>query len=73
MAKEAAYKAVYPLHTLTWKQLEVIKDCDGKKPSIRFALSSEDGETRSQAIKLHLSLSHDGDGIIAVVLAETSV
>ena len=61
--KEAAYKALFPLHKPTWKALTVSKTLeDGGKPSLRFEGSAK--------VKLHVSVSHDGDYTTANVLAE---
>jgi len=64
--KEAAYKALFPLYKPTWKDLTVSKDpAGGGKPTLAF-----DGSTK---VKLHVSVSHDGEYTVANVLAEGSV
>jgi len=61
--KEAAYKALFPLHKPTWKDLTVSKaPADGGKPNLTFK-----GSTK---VKLHASVSHDGEYTVANVLAE---
>ena len=58
--KEAAYKALFPLYRPTWKDLTVSKDCG--KPSLKFE--------NCPRVKLHASVSHDGEYTVANVLAE---
>lgn len=61
--KEAAYKALSPLYKPTWKDLTVSKvPGDGGKPSLTFE--------RFVEVKLHVSVSHDGEYTVASVLAE---
>lgn len=61
--KEAAYKALFPLYKPTWKDLTVSKPpADGGKPSLTFEGSAK--------VKLHVSVSHDGEYTVANVLAE---
>lgn len=61
--KEAAYKALFPLYKPTWKDLTVSKvPADGGKPCLAFEGSAK--------VKLHVSVSHDGEYTIANVLAE---
>lgn len=61
--KEAAYKALSPLYKPTWKHLTVSKVPGGRgKPSITFEGFVE--------VKLHVSVSHDGEYTVANVLAE---
>jgi holo-[acyl-carrier protein] synthase len=61
--KEAAYKALSPLYKPTWKDLTVSKAPeDSGKPSLAFG-----GYAR---VKLHVSVSHDGEYTVANVLAE---
>jgi len=63
--KEAAYKALFPNHKPTWKELSVSKEPgDGGKPSVRF------GSGKFENVRLHVSVSHDGEYTIANVLAE---
>jgi len=61
--KEAAYKALFPLYKPTWKDLTVSKaPADGGKPSLTL-----EGSVK---VKLHVSVSHDGEYTVANVLAE---
>jgi holo-[acyl-carrier protein] synthase len=61
--KEAAYKALYPLRP-TWKELTYTSfdPQTGSKPAL---VSHPDGRPR-----LHVSVSHDGEYILAYVVAE---
>ncbi|KAI7870234.1 4'-phosphopantetheinyl transferase superfamily [Spinellus fusiger] len=61
--KEAAYKALFPICKLQWKQVTVSK-IQGKP-----VLHIENG--KAYGVKSsHVSLSHDGDYVIAQVLLE---
>jgi len=61
--KEAAYKALFPLYKPTWKDLTVSKAPeDGGKPGLTFENYAR--------VKLHVSVSHDGEHTVANVLAE---
>jgi holo-[acyl-carrier protein] synthase len=62
--KEAAYKALFPNYRPTWKDLSVSKEPgnDGGKPQLAFG--------RFENVRLHVSVSHDGEYIVANVLAE---
>ncbi|KAK7695631.1 hypothetical protein QCA50_000267 [Cerrena zonata] len=64
--KEAAYKAMFPTYKPTWKELSYYSHnvSASQKPSLVFG---GQGHTN---ITLHVSVSHDGDYIIAQVLAE---
>ncbi|KAH9457792.1 hypothetical protein Pst134EB_010105 [Puccinia striiformis f. sp. tritici] len=74
-AKEAAYKALYPLHTPTWKQLSLLKH--SKKPCLLFHPSDASVDTNSDQLNQHphisllVSISHDGPFTIASVLASS--
>lgn len=61
--KEAAYKALYPLRS-TWKELTytTFDPQTGSKPAL---VSHPSGRPR-----LHVSVSHDGEYILAYVVAE---
>ena len=74
-AKEAAYKALYPHVKPTWKDL-VVRKLE-KKPILEFSPSflsnsslqhSFDGSL--DQLKIHLSVSHDGDMMVAYVVVE---
>ena len=61
--KEAAYKALFPNYKPTWKELSVSKEPgDGGKPRLRFE--------KFENVRLHVSVSHDGEYTVANVLAE---
>ncbi|KAK4046281.1 hypothetical protein OIV83_006204 [Microbotryomycetes sp. JL201] len=67
-AKEAGYKAIFPVHRPTWKHFHLSKH-DGK-PALSLDM---EGDSRSGELRLHLSLSHDNDLVIAYVVAEQTV
>ncbi|KAF8450439.1 4'-phosphopantetheinyl transferase [Boletus edulis BED1] len=69
--KEAAYKALYPLRP-TWKELTYTSfdPHAGSKPTLAFHPSSS--TVPGQRPKLHVSVSHDGEYILAHVIAEHS-
>ena len=61
--KEAAYKALFPNYKPSWKELSVSKEPgDGGKPRLRFG--------KFENVRLHVSVSHDGEYTVANVLAE---
>ncbi|CAE6430885.1 unnamed protein product [Rhizoctonia solani] len=61
--KESAYKALYPVYKPTWKDLTFLTH-ESKKPVLTFHSNKE--------IRLHASVSHDGEYVFATVLAEHS-
>lgn len=65
--KEAAYKALYPVKRLTWKELAYgpLDALEGK-PVLEI-LSADSSRTP----RLHASVSHDADFVCAVVVAES--
>ncbi|KAI6110479.1 4'-phosphopantetheinyl transferase [Pisolithus croceorrhizus] len=65
--KEAAYKALYPLRP-TWKELTYTSfdTKNGLKPALVYTSPSPDATPG----RLHVSASHDGEYIVASVLAE---
>lgn len=67
--KEAAYKALYPLRP-TWKTLTytTFDPRTGTKPTLFWHLSGEENVSP----QLHVSVSHDGEYILAYVVAERS-
>ncbi|GAA5822307.1 hypothetical protein JCM5353_001566 [Sporobolomyces roseus] len=74
-AKEAAYKALYPLAKPTWKDL-VVKKLD-KKPILQFSpsfLSASNPQhsldSALDQLTTHLSVSHDGAMMVAYVVVE---
>jgi len=64
-AKEAAYKAIKQLYrvALSWKKIEISRDKIAGKPSVKIP-------TNHVPISISLSISHDGDYVWAVVIAE---
>ncbi|KNE64991.1 hypothetical protein AMAG_10660 [Allomyces macrogynus ATCC 38327] len=64
-AKEATYKACFPFAKLTWQNVSIAKR--GAKPSIRF---HDVPELDRLAPMAHLSVSHDGDHLVAMVVVE---
>ena len=67
--KEAAYKALQPMHRPTWKHLtlEATSPSNSKRTS-KPLLSLESSSL--QDVTLHSTISHDGDYILAFVVAE---
>lgn len=70
--KESAYKALYPHAHLQWKLVSFLpppaSTINGSnKPTL--VLDSSLG--LSSTLKLHASISHDGEYVFATVLAET--
>ncbi|KAJ1311710.1 hypothetical protein OPQ81_010182 [Rhizoctonia solani] len=61
--KESAYKALYPAYKATWKELTFLAS-ETKKPVLTFIKDKE--------IKLHASVSHDGEYVFATVLVESA-
>lgn len=80
-AKEALYKAAYPTYKLTWKQISLSKDAG--KPILRVTppppskADIEDPQTRNLPPlgevhdRIHVSLSHDADLVVAYVVVES--
>jgi len=65
--KEAAYKALQPDFAPTWKQLALIQPDSTRKPMLLFeALAFSHPPT------FHCSISHDGEYLVAFVVAERS-
>ncbi|KAG8685713.1 hypothetical protein FRC08_012951 [Ceratobasidium sp. 394] len=64
--KESAYKALYPHYRLQWKQVNFLPPSDHNKPILSF----NDPAGAYDRLKLHASVSHDGEYIFATVLAE---
>lgn len=64
--KEAAYKALQPDFTLRWKEASFARDTasTSRKPILRIASGLVPG------VRFHTSVSHDGDHVIAMVVAE---
>lgn len=75
--KEAAYKALYPTVRPTWKELSFMSYGElfpGSKPQLTYeSLNTTEGELgKIDRLRLHVSVSHDGEYIAATVLAESS-
>jgi holo-[acyl-carrier protein] synthase len=69
--KEAAYKALYPAVKPTWKELCYRSLNEAReKPSLVY--QSRISQPDSDIIKLHASVSHDGDYTTAFVVTESS-
>ncbi|WP_296632132.1 holo-ACP synthase [Rhodoluna sp.] len=68
-AKEALIKALSGATGLEWHGMQVQKEASGKPV---FALSGKTAEIAAAAgvQNIHLSISHDGDMVIAFVIAE---
>ena len=66
--KEAAYKALYPKWKPTWKELSYFSadPLTHRKPGLRFHSIAE-----KDKLGLHVSVSHDGDNVVTMVLAES--
>lgn len=64
--KEAAYKALYPVIKPTWKDLTFGGDYVGSKPCLRLAT-----DKGSVVGALFASVSHDGEYVMASVIAVT--
>lgn len=76
--KEAAYKAAYPIIKPTWKELTFAKmegDVANLKPVLAYHPSRDRAQAREgsgkAAMRMHASVSHDGDYIFATVLVES--
>lgn len=66
-AKEAAYKALHPYRTTTWKEVEIVKTHQtGTRPLLQWTRLNE----ADAAVKMHLSVSHDGEYVASTVIAE---
>jgi holo-[acyl-carrier protein] synthase len=64
--KEAAYKALNPALIPTWKDLSYLPATAGK-PRLIYAPTTD---IRTPVPNLHVSVSHDGGFVCAVVVAE---
>ncbi|GAA5840363.1 hypothetical protein JCM9279_002357 [Rhodotorula babjevae] len=71
-AKEAAYKALYPTCTPSWKHLAVSKPPGSPKPQLAWATDARPSSLDSHLdhLQMHLSVSHDNDHLVAVVVVE---
>jgi holo-[acyl-carrier protein] synthase len=68
-AKEALMKAVGKAQGLSFQEVQIVKDENGK-PSFELTGQSEKTVLDKGIANLHLSLSHDGQMAIAYVIAE---
>ena len=70
-AKEAAFKALFPTVKISWKDIQVSKE-GGLKPMMALLPRNDAAnyEAPRNQFKLHLSVSHDGNYVASVVLAE---
>ncbi|KAG0709562.1 4'-phosphopantetheinyl transferase [Suillus ampliporus] len=68
--KEAAYKALYPIRP-TWKEVTYtsFNGATGAKPTLVYRPVCDNVRP---ADKLHVSVSHDGDYVLAQVIAEST-
>ncbi|KAF8591972.1 4'-phosphopantetheinyl transferase [Ramaria rubella] len=66
--KEAAYKALQPDLALGWKDISFLKDpiLTNRKPVLHMIREC------TWTVKFHASVSHDGDYVIAMVVAENA-
>ncbi|KAL7417774.1 4'-phosphopantetheinyl transferase superfamily [Mrakia frigida] len=65
-AKESIYKALQPHFSPSWKDVSILplsSTCN--KPTVVF-----EGKLKGEGLKAHLSISHDGDYLVAGVLVE---
>ena len=64
-AKEAVYKAIKQVNNalLPWKKIEITRDKIAGKPSVTL-------HNNQDPLSMSLSISHDGDYVWAVALAE---
>ncbi|KAG7097029.1 hypothetical protein E1B28_004422 [Marasmius oreades] len=70
--KEASYKALYPDFKPTWKELTYrSKTKNGSRPCLIYTPRTEP-ITPARSLKLHCSVTHDGDFSFATVLVENT-
>ena len=71
VAKEALYKALYPLK-LRWKDISVLPGCGSQHPKPLLQLS----DTALAGLggpNFHLSISHDAGLVVAMVVVEDTM
>jgi len=68
-AKEAACKACPVLRGQRWHDVEVVREPDGR-PRLRLHGAAAEAAAGVGVVRMHLSLTHDGDSAVAVVVAE---
>ena len=66
-AKEAVYKALQPRWTPTWKEVSVVTLEGSPKPVLLF---EPDGALGAHDLQAHLSVSHDGEYLVAGVIVK---
>lgn len=65
------YKAMFPGRRLSWQEVTVAKSANGLKPELQVdAIAAAASPPPSHSLVCHLSISHDGDYIVAYVIAE---
>lgn len=69
-AKEAFIKAVGHSNGISFQEMEVIKDSHGK-PSLQLSGQTADVAKDLGISNLHLSISHDGNMAVAMLVAES--
>lgn len=68
-AKEALMKALGDATGITWHDMEVVSDAEGR-PSMRLSGAAVEIAARRGVTRIHLSMSHDAGVAIAQVVAE---
>ena len=69
-AKEALFKALRPQSAIvTWQRVAVLRDEDGA-PRFSFSSGVEKYLKQRGIVACHVSISHDGDYVFAMVTAE---
>lgn len=68
-AKEALMKALGDATGITWHDMEVVSDAEGR-PSMRLTGAAAEIADRLGVTRIHLSMSHDAGVAIAQVVAE---
>lgn len=66
-AKEALYKALQPHYTPSWKDVSILASSSSPKPHVVF---NANGPLAGAGLTAHLSVSHDGEYLIAGVVVE---
>jgi holo-[acyl-carrier protein] synthase len=68
-AKEALMKALGDATGITWHDMEVVSDAEGR-PSMKLSGAAAEIAARRGVTRIHLSMSHDAGVAIAQVVAE---
>ncbi|KAJ7744506.1 4'-phosphopantetheinyl transferase superfamily [Mycena maculata] len=66
--KEAAYKALYPRHKPSWKELTYHGLTNEHKPVLLY----RPVKCRATPMDIHVSVSHDGEYVFASVLVQSA-